>query len=133
MIFFTFKFKYTHSIRQRTKTLKKIALNKEITFETRHRKKNGEILQIRVSANHIRIRDIDYIAAIWSDITENRRAQEILNQTQARLSSFMQHVPAKILIKDHEYRVIYANEKMTEAFPIDQWMGKDLIRSSQRN
>lgn len=36
----------------------------------------------------------------------------------------MQHVPAKILIKDHECRVIYANEKMTEAFPIDQWMGK---------
>jgi len=106
------------------KTLQKIALNKEFTFETRHRKKNGEILQIRVSANHIRIRDIDYIAAIWSDITENRRAQEILNQTQARLSSFMQHVPAKILIKDHECRVIYANEKMTEAFPIDQWMGK---------
>ncbi len=107
-----------------TQSLKQIVAQGTLTFETKHKKKSGEILQIRVSASHVKIRGVDYIAAIWSDITESIKAQEILNQTQARLSSFMKFVPAKILIKDNDLRIIYVNEKMAESFPVHQWIGK---------
>lgn len=105
-------------------SFKQIVSAGKYSFETKHKKKSGEILQIRVSASHVRIRGIDYIAAIWSDITESLKAQEALNQTQARLSSFMKFVPAKILIKDNDLRIIYANEKMAAYFPVDQWIGR---------
>lgn len=65
-------------------SFKQIVSAGKYSFETKHKKKSGEILQIRVSASHIRIRGIDYIAAIWSDITESMEAEAKiteLNQT----------------------------------------------------
>ncbi len=59
------------------------------TFENRHRSKNGEIRDRRVSLRIARIRGRDFMAVIWVDVTERKaREREIerLNRLYAALS-----------------------------------------------
>lgn len=55
---------------------------------------------------------------------ETNLAQEALRRSEARMSEFMSHVPALILIKDSELRPVYANEKFRQYFPFEEWKGK---------
>lgn len=47
-----------------------------------------------------------------------------LKESEARLSEFMKHVPALILIKDSDFRPVYANEKFKHYFQFEEWEGK---------
>ncbi len=47
-----------------------------------------------------------------------------LKENEARLSAFMNFVPASILICDHDLRLVYANKKSHDLFPIENWAGK---------
>jgi two-component system cell cycle sensor histidine kinase/response regulator CckA len=50
------------------------------TFETRHRRKDGEIREILVSARAISVRGRNFIQSIWRDITERKKAEERLTK-----------------------------------------------------
>lgn len=47
----------------------------ELTFETRHRHRNGSLRDVRVNIRMLRIRDRDYMAAVWTDVTERKLAE----------------------------------------------------------
>ncbi len=47
-----------------------------------------------------------------------------IRSTEARLSAFLEFIPALILIKDHEFRTIFANQNAWNLFPFREWMGK---------
>ena len=51
-------------------------------FETKHRTKGGEIRDINVTFKTISIGERDYIHAMWRDITERKRLEEQLRQSQ---------------------------------------------------
>ncbi|MDY0013348.1 MAG: PAS domain S-box protein [Rhodocyclaceae bacterium] len=46
--------------------------------ETVHRHKDGSLRNVRVSVRALDLRGAEYLAAIWTDITEEKRAQEAL-------------------------------------------------------
>ncbi len=80
-------------------------------FETRHRHRDGEIRSVHVRARQLVLNEHRYIAAVWTDITERKRA-ELERQT---LLEIMQGVAAirdtsSFLRLVHEAlgRVIYA-------------------------
>ena len=52
------------------------------SFETRHKTKSGEIRDIQVSSRVICIRGKDLIQAIWRDITDSKRADEVVRESQ---------------------------------------------------
>ncbi len=64
------------------------------------------------------------LAGFTIDITDRKKAEIALQQSEARLKSFMQYLPALVMIKDHEFRPIFANEQLQYLYPIDKWMGK---------
>ena len=66
------------------------------------------------------------VTAICSskNITERKQIEQALQESEARLTAFMENVPALILIKDHELRPVYANEAMRQVFPLEDWIGK---------
>ncbi len=65
-----------------------------------------------------------WLAGFTIDITDRKMVEMALQQSEARLSAFMSFIPAMILIKDDQFRPVFANEKFQESFPIEDWMGK---------
>lgn len=53
---------------------------------------------------------------ILIDITDRKRAERALSQSELRFSNFMQHLPGLAWIKDLEGRYLYANEQAEKAF-----------------
>lgn len=66
------------------------------------------------------------ITAICSskEITDRKKAELALMQSEDRLAAFMKFIPLMVMIKDHEHRAIYANDNLRKTFPVDDWMGK---------
>jgi len=58
-------------------------------FETQHRRKDGEIRDVRVSAAVIEVAGRPCLAAIWSDITESKLAHEELARHRQRLEELV--------------------------------------------
>ncbi|MFC1898075.1 response regulator [Candidatus Cloacimonadota bacterium] len=62
-----------------------------------HYKKNGEMMIVNILTNEIMYEDKLAWISIIHDITERKKAEEILNKTQLRLSTVFQNVPNIIL------------------------------------
>lgn len=72
--------------------VKKILEQGSDGFETKHRKKDGEIRDVHVSCNAVWIRGRRLIQAIANDITERKRAEEKLKETMELKSQFISTV-----------------------------------------
>jgi PAS domain S-box-containing protein len=66
-------------------TMEEVRQSGSLTLESQHRRKDGTVFPVEVNANHIRL-DRDYHVAVVRDITERKRAEEALRQTQAELA-----------------------------------------------
>ena len=60
-------------------------------FETKHKSKNGEIRDVRVSTKVIKIKGKDYLSSIWSDITESKKIEQELRDSANKLKE-AQHI-----------------------------------------
>ena len=80
--------------------------------EYRIRRKDGEVIWIQDRGQIICGPDgrVDYISGVFFDITERRRAEEALRESEARFASFMRHAPGTAVMRDFKGRYLFANE-----------------------
>ncbi|MCX6277005.1 MAG: PAS domain S-box protein [Bacteroidetes bacterium] len=60
------------------------------------------------------------------DITKRKRAEVALRDSESRFSLFMDYLPALVFIKDHESKMIYANNAMDTSLGASKWIGLSL-------
>ena len=66
------------------------------SFETQCIRADGSILPADVSLSFLRFRDSEYLVVYLNDVTERRRAQAALQESQARLKGIAANVPGLV-------------------------------------
>ncbi len=91
--------------------IEKITRNGFDTFETEHRTKGGDIRNIHVSCRVISIMGRNFIQSVWHDITERRRAELALRESEEELRDFFDNANDLIQMVTPEGRFAYVNRK----------------------
>ncbi|MEC4890266.1 MAG: PAS domain S-box protein [Nitrospira sp.] len=86
---------------------------KQLRIETRHRSKSGEIYPVEVVANYIEHegKELDY--AFVRDITERKRAEEALRESEALTKTVLNTLSPHIAVLDKQGLIIAVNESWT--------------------
>ena len=53
-------------------------------------------------------------ASLTAELTERRRAEEALNESQGLFSAFLDHIPAVVFVQDLKGRILYSNQAFKE-------------------
>ena len=99
-----------HSAAEISRNIGRILAQGGATFESRHLGRDGRRRDVRVSAKRLLLQGRDCITAIWSDITEAKRAEAELR----KLSLAVEQSPATVVITDLTGAIEYVNPRFTE-------------------
>jgi PAS domain S-box-containing protein len=65
------------------------------------------------------------IAVLSFDITERKRAEEALRESQEQFALFMDMLPHGVFIKEEDSTVIYVNQYIKDVLGGEHWLGRD--------
>jgi len=103
--------------------------NPTLVFRWEFRKvcKDGSIMWVEEAVRTIRGDDGNTIVlVVCENISERKAAEEALQASEARFSSFMNNLPGVAFMKDVEGHYIFVNQKWEQIFKkrSDDWLGK---------
>jgi PAS domain S-box-containing protein len=75
-----------HSAAEIQRNFERIRLAGSVEFESKHRQRNGQLRDVRVSARLVQLGGREFISALWSDITQNKRFIAELERSRDRLA-----------------------------------------------
>ena len=84
------------------KEMEKARTQKRIHFEFRHRRADGSIRDVEVFSSKIEVKGKDILHSIIHDITDRKRAEEALSNSEGRLHALVQTIPDLIWLKDKD-------------------------------
>jgi PAS domain S-box-containing protein len=95
-------------------------------YETRHRRLDGTVFPVEVSARLFEISGKPYRQAIIRDITERKRAEEDLRRREHEYMALAEHSPDIIARFDRARRYLYVNAPMEAATGLEraQFLGR---------
>ncbi len=84
-------------------------------FESKHRCKDGRIVDLEVSVNYLAVEG-GRLFAFLRDITERKKRQRELEEANALNSSLIQAIPFGVDIVDAEGNILYLNPRLESVF-----------------
>ena len=87
--------------------------------EVRMRRRDGSSFDAILSARPIHYGGERAVLGVITDITERRRMEEALRESQARLAALMDNAPLVLHLKDREGRYVLANPECAKIFGCD--------------
>jgi PAS domain S-box-containing protein len=106
--------------------IRALKTDKSYVREYRIKIRNGDILWIQERANIIcdDKGEIDYVSGVFFDITERRKAEEALRESEERHRMLLEASPDPIVVYDMEGRATYVNPAFVETFG---WSSQELF------
>jgi PAS domain S-box-containing protein len=95
-------------------------------FETRHRRKDGSIFPVEVSACQVVFENKEFHAAFVRDITIRKQAAEALKKNEKLYRNLFEHIPDGILVADQKSYYLDANPAMCKllGYPHEELIGR---------
>ena len=90
------------------------------------RRANGEEFPVEASISHTRVGGKILLTVILRDVTEQKRAEEELRESEARLQAILDNSPGMVFLKDVEGRYLHVNRQFERVFHMtrEQVLGK---------
>ena len=73
-----------------------------LSFESKHRHRNGSLRDVRVSIRQLHIQDHDYMAVVWTDTTERKRSEARVAKDALRIEFLLELHQRAPQMTDHE-------------------------------
>ncbi len=83
-------------------------------IETRHRRRDGTIFPVEVIANHVEYEGEEYDFAFVRDVSERKRAETALRESEARLRTAIESIPFDLFLIDVGGRYVLQNSASRE-------------------
>ena len=83
-----------------------------VYFEFRHRRADGSIRDVEVFSSKIRVRDRDLLHSVVHDVTERRRFEKTLKESERKYRDLFENAPIGIFTTDSEGRALSCNKAM---------------------
>jgi len=96
-------------------------------FETLHRRKDGSMFPVEVNITYIRLQQ-DYMLAVVRDISERKRIEQSLRQSEAHKAAILETALDAIITMDHEGMIVDFNPAAEQMFGhrLEEVVGKSL-------
>jgi PAS domain S-box-containing protein len=96
-------------------SIKKVLDTGSDEFEVRHKTKQGEIRDVHVITQLMTMSDRPVFHTIWRDITEHKRADKALVESNANLQALITAMPDLVIFKDVRGRYLVVNKAVEES------------------
>ncbi|MEO6738743.1 MAG: PAS domain S-box protein, partial [Chthoniobacteraceae bacterium] len=95
--------------------------------EWQARKWTGEDFPVEIAITPVWADGREVLLAVWTDLTERRVAESLLQESEQRFQAFMDHSPTLCFIKDEQGRMLFINRVMEKAFGVshEDMVGKN--------
>lgn len=90
------------------------------SFESRHRRKNGSLIDVWVNAVVIELESVPHFIAIYRDITNRKQQKAELEQKSTFLESIVSTIPDLVWIKDIEGNYLMANPMFERLYGVQE-------------
>lgn len=80
-----------------------------VVLESCHRKRDGTLFPVEITASHFQYRGVDYKLALVRDITERRQAEGLLRQRERAFRTLVEHMPDIVMRYDLNCHCVYVN------------------------
>ena len=89
-------------------------------FETRHRTRSGEIRDIHVTAQITEILGKPVYHCVWRDITERKRAEAGLRDSEENMRYIVKHDPNAIAVYDRDLHYIAVSDRYLQDYGVKE-------------
>ena len=91
-----------------------------ITLESLHRSRSGRVYPVEIHNNFIEYEGEGYVCSISHDITERKKAEEALRESEAKFRLAFNNANTGMCLVDLQGKLLEVNEKMSEIFGYSQ-------------
>jgi PAS domain S-box-containing protein len=92
----------------------KLLNNEKLTFEAKHRRKDGSTFDAEVSIKKVKVGSKNFLVSVERDVTERKKMEEKVREDQDMLEALTQSIGAGFVIISKDYHIIYANNFIRE-------------------
>jgi len=89
-----------------------------LRYEWQAIRANGEEFPVEVAMTPVFLNGREVLLAVWNDLTERKKAESALQESEQRFQAFMGHSPTLCVIKDEQGRIVFLNRVMADAFGV---------------